>query len=91
VTEHSEALGLEQKCVMPGVWRIEGYLVVRYGYRSWYHNSIGWVVYPGQTTGYGTSSPSHKAFHTARTLAGARDWIHDHLGNYAPEAQERDT
>lgn len=30
-TDNPEALGLEQFCVEPGLWRIEGYTVIRNG------------------------------------------------------------
>lgn len=75
--ENPETLGLKQKNLHSGVWRIEGYLVVRYGYRSWGRSSIIWAIYPGETTGYG-ARPSHRALHGTRTLRDARNWIRDH-------------
>jgi hypothetical protein len=38
--EHPEALGLEQHCVEPGHWRIEGYEVIR-EYGRWFIRPIG--------------------------------------------------
>lgn len=61
MTEHNEALGLEQKCKGPGLWLIEGYEVQRAYPHVWEVRSIG----------------SRHIVHVARTLRGCRDWIAD--------------
>lgn len=64
--EHNEALGLEQRCIKPGHWRIEGHDVVR-------QQDGWWLVYePGS---YGSN---WKARRLTKTLAAARDWIRSH-------------
>jgi hypothetical protein len=63
MSEHHEALGLEQSCVRPGHWLIEGYDVTRE------HPVLGtWVVSRfGQPVAF------------RRTLDGARIWIADQV------------
>ncbi len=48
VVEHPEALGLEQRCVKPGHWRIEGYTVWRW--EQWRDGVQG----AGESTGLGS-------------------------------------
>ncbi len=62
MTEHHEALRLEQSHVRPGRWLIEGYDVVREP-----HPVLGlWAIYR-----FGVEVAAR------RTLAGAREWIAD--------------
>lgn len=70
-TDNPEALGLEQRCVRPGLWVIEGYTVmrVRHGGGSGRHGSIvRWQV-------KGESGRSAGA--EFRTLGEVREWIKD--------------
>lgn len=62
---HPEMLGLEQKCVKPGQWLIEGYDVRRVRGGGWKRRSwISWVIeYRGRFVD------------SVNTLADARDYI----------------
>jgi hypothetical protein len=61
-TDNPEALGLEQKCVKPGRWLIEGYNVVRRGTsgHTW------WLI-----------SRDGTALANRDTLTEAREWIRE--------------
>jgi hypothetical protein len=69
VTEHPEALGLEQRCIRPGEWMIEGYRVERVGYRSWHKNCIDWLIF--------AVGDDSNPVHMTKTLARAREWIRE--------------
>ncbi len=71
--EHSEALSLEQKCLRPGHWVIEGYHVVRYGYRQWHKDCVTWLIYDVGVR----PTVRTDAIMATKTLAAARDWIRE--------------
>jgi len=62
-SDSGPVLGLEQRCIRPGRWLIEGYTVVRHGTAS---RPLHWTVYDG---------PSMAA--RVDKLATAREWIAD--------------
>lgn len=68
-SEHGPAQPLEQRCVRPGHWVIEGYDVQRFTgrrARSWH------------TEWHAAWSPGEEP-HVERTLDGAREWIREQL------------
>lgn len=71
--EHPEALGLEQKCLRPGHWMIEGHNVVRFGYKTWDKGSVDWCIFDLGATG--VCAGGARPIHMTKTLAAARDWI----------------
>lgn len=68
MTEHAEALGLEQKCVRPGLWHIEGYTVRRMGRGLWYT----YREFTGRRAAAGLGT-----LISTTTLREAREWIWD--------------
>lgn len=66
-SEHGPVMPLEQKCVRPGEWLIEGYTVRHVKYarpHGWWWRIAGPAPVPGVQR---------------RTLAEIRDWIRDQV------------
>jgi len=66
--EHAEALGLEQKCLKPGYWVIEGHIVWRL---TWKRGGTYWYI---------LSIDATRVVYVTKTLEQARDWIRMNRG-----------
>lgn len=66
MTDNPEALGLEQRCVRPGQWVIEGYTVTR---------TIGRGVNTGKRLVWWTITEPKGVGVTRNTLDKVREWI----------------